>query len=61
MSKLSDYTRGVLGMTASSISFSVMAALIRYAENIDFYKTSLFRFAIGMCLLGTLALFKKCM
>jgi drug/metabolite transporter (DMT)-like permease len=54
-----NYLRGILGMIASAVFFSVMALLIRYAQDIDFFKTSLYRFAVGACTLGTLALFRK--
>ncbi|MDO9465083.1 MAG: DMT family transporter [bacterium] len=53
------YLKGVLLMVASCIAFSIMSGLIRYASNIDSFKTGLFRFAIGFTLLATAALFRK--
>ena len=50
---------GILIMSLSSLLFSVMSGLIRYAEGIDPFKTSLFRFAIGMALLGTGAILNR--
>lgn len=55
----SSHLRGVVGMAASALLFSVMALLIRYGHEIDFYKTALYRFTVGACLLGTLALFGR--
>lgn len=46
-------------MIASSIIFSVMGLMIRYGSDIPFYKTSLYRFAVGAISLGTLALFGR--
>jgi drug/metabolite transporter (DMT)-like permease len=54
-----NYLRGVAGMLLSSVLFSIMALLIRSADQIDFFKTALYRFAVGAILLGTLALFRK--
>ncbi|WP_432798970.1 DMT family transporter [Poriferisphaera sp. WC338] len=55
---MSSFTKGVLTMICSSIIFAIMAGLIRYADNIDATKTTLFRFAIGMAILATLAITK---
>ncbi len=46
-------------MLSSSVAFCVMSALVKYASNIDPYKTTLFRFIIGLGILGTGALFGK--
>lgn len=46
-------------MAFSAVMFSIMSGLARYASNIDSYKVSLFRFAIGMALLSTAAIFNK--
>lgn len=46
-------------MILSNLAFCVMAGLVRYAETIDSYKTSLFRFVIGLALLGVAALWGK--
>lgn len=43
-------------MIASSALFSVMSVLIRLASGIDPFKTTLFRFVIGMAVLVTLAI-----
>lgn len=51
--------KGILLMVGSCIAFCVMSALISYASFIDSYKTALFRFIIGLGLLGTAALFGK--
>jgi drug/metabolite transporter (DMT)-like permease len=53
------YLSSIMVMATSTVFFSVMAGLVRYASNIDSYKTAFFRFAIGLCLLCTAALFKK--
>ena len=46
-------------MLGSSMAFCVMASLIRYAASINSFKVALFRFTIGLALLGTAALFGK--
>ena len=51
--------KGILLTVGSCIAFCVMSSLIRYAFYIDSYKTSLFRFIIGLGLLGTAAIFGK--
>jgi len=51
--------KGAALMLASSILFSMMAVLIKYASGIDSYKITLFRFIIGLALLGTAAMFGK--
>jgi len=59
MVKKQQYLVGIVVMVWSSIFFSMMAGLIRYVSHIDSFTTSLFRFAIGLALLGTLAMLKK--
>jgi drug/metabolite transporter (DMT)-like permease len=51
--------KGVVLILVSTVFFSLMSALVRYAEDIDSYKTTLFRFVIGLGMLGTAALFGK--
>jgi len=51
--------RGLLAMTCSAVCFSATSTLIRLAPNIDPFKSSLFRFAIGLALLGTAAMTKR--
>ncbi len=55
----SNFFRGTVVMTASSIMFSIMLILIKISPEIDPYKTSFFRFAIGLALLGTAAMANK--
>ena len=50
-------TKGVAFIVTASISFCLMGSLIRYASNIDTYTITLIRFAIGLAILGTAALF----
>ena len=53
------HTRGLLSMLCSALCFSATSTLIRLAPNIDPFKSSLFRFAIGLTLLGTAAICKR--
>jgi drug/metabolite transporter (DMT)-like permease len=53
------YGTGIILMVSSTMFFSVMSGLIAFASNIDSYKTALFRFIIGIALLGTAALSGK--
>jgi drug/metabolite transporter (DMT)-like permease len=46
-------------MSGSAVLFSGMAMLIRYAEGVSFFTTALFRFTIGVFILGTLAFFRQ--
>ena len=55
----SQTAKGVELMVAANVFFCLMSALVKYASNIDSYKTTLFRFVIGLGLLGTAALFGK--
>jgi len=52
-------TQGVALILGSSVVFCVMGSLIRYADSVDTSKIALFRFMIGLALLGTAALFGK--
>jgi len=54
-----QYLKGVLGMISSALLFSLMALLIRLGVGISFFTTSFYRFAVGVCILATLAMFKK--
>ena len=49
--------KGIILILSSSVAFCVMSALVKYASNIEPYKTTLFRFIIGLGILGTGALF----
>jgi len=51
--------KGAMLILASAVAFCVMSTLVRYASDIDPYKTTLFRFVIGLGMLGTAALFGK--
>ncbi len=48
--------RGVLLMLASTVAFCLMSVLVQHASAIDPYKTTLFRFVVGLGILGTAAL-----
>ena len=51
--------QGVILILASTVVFSLMSGLVRYASDIDPYKTTLFRFVVGLGMLGTAALFGR--
>ncbi|HNT36617.1 MAG TPA: EamA family transporter, partial [bacterium] len=51
--------KGFLLMMGANVTFCVMSGLIRNASNIDAYKTTLFRFIIGLALLGVAAIAGK--
>jgi len=51
-----DQHKGVALILASTAAFCLMSGLVRYASNIDPYKTTLFRFIVGLGMLGTAAL-----
>ena len=51
--------KGIVLILTSTVVFSLMSALVRYASDIDPYKTTLFRFVVGLGMLGTAALFGK--
>jgi drug/metabolite transporter (DMT)-like permease len=48
--------KGALLMLSSTVAFCLMSSLVRYASDIDPYKTTLFRFVVGLGILGTAAL-----
>jgi drug/metabolite transporter (DMT)-like permease len=48
--------KGVALILASTAAFCLMSGLVRYASGIDPYKTTLFRFIVGLAMLGTAAL-----
>ena len=54
-----DENRGVALILASTVAFCLMSGLVRYASDIDPYKTTLFRFIVGLGMLGTAALFGR--
>ena len=54
-----NYAKGVFGMIVSSVLFSVMSVLIRIVSDVDPFKTSMYRFLIGIAILSTLALFGR--
>jgi len=51
--------RGAVLMLSSTVAFCLMSSLVRYASHIDPYKTTLFRFVVGLGILGTAALFGR--
>ena len=53
---IKDQHKGVALILASTAAFCLMSGLVRYASNIDPYKTTLFRFIVGLGMLGTAAL-----
>lgn len=54
-----SYAAAVAAIVLSSVLFSLMAILIRFARHVDFFTTALYRFAVGTAALGTLALFRR--
>ena len=54
-----SYAAGVAAILLSSVLFSVMAILVRFAYRVDFFTTAFYRFAVGTTVLGTLALFRR--
>ncbi|MFC1479358.1 DMT family transporter [Planctomycetota bacterium] len=55
------HSLGISSLLASTVLFAGMGTLVKvlHTQGIDSYKVALFRFAIGISLLGTLAMFKK--
>ena len=51
--------KGAALIMLSTVAFCIMSGLVRYASDIDPYKTTLFRFIVGLGMLGTAALFGK--
>jgi drug/metabolite transporter (DMT)-like permease len=59
---MTDAARGVLAMIGSSVAVAIMAGLARYATasyGVDAYKIVMFRCAIGMAIVGTLAMMRS--
>ncbi len=56
---IKNINRGIVLILGSTVVFSLMSALVRYASDIDSYTTTLFRFVVGLGILGTAALFGK--
>jgi len=54
-----DQHKGVALILVSTAAFCLMSGLVRYASDIDPYKTTLFRFIVGLGMLGTAALLGK--
>jgi drug/metabolite transporter (DMT)-like permease len=54
-----DEHKGILLILISTVFFCLMSSLVKYASDIDPYKTTLFRFIVGLGILGTAALFGK--
>jgi drug/metabolite transporter (DMT)-like permease len=54
-----DETKGTLLILASTAAYCLMSALVQRASDIDPYKTTLFRFVVGLGILGTAALFGR--
>jgi len=54
-----DEHKGMLLILMSTVAFCLMSSLVKYASDIDPYKTTLFRFIVGLGILGTAALFGK--
>ncbi|MEJ2108422.1 MAG: hypothetical protein P8Z37_00620, partial [Acidobacteriota bacterium] len=51
--------RGIVLIITSTVVFSIMSALLKIASDISPFKTVLFRFAVGLGLLGMAALMGK--
>jgi len=51
--------QGTALMLSSTLAFCLMSTLVRYASDIDPYKTTLFRFVVGLGILGTAAMSGK--
>ena len=51
--------KGIVLILISTVFFCLMSSLVKYASDIDPYKTTLFRFIVGLGMLGTAALFGK--
>lgn len=51
--------KGIVLILISTAFFCLMSSLVKYASDIDPYKTTLFRFIVGLGILGTTALFGK--
>jgi len=51
--------KGIVLILMSTVAFCLMSSLVKYASDIDPYKTTLFRFIVGLGILGTAALLGK--
>ena len=51
--------KGIVLMILAAISLSIMSGLIKSAKDIDSFKTTLFRFVVGVSILGIVAMFGK--
>jgi len=51
--------KGIVLILMSTVAFCLMSSFVKYASDIDPYKTTLFRFIVGLGILGTAALFGK--
>lgn len=51
--------KGIILILSSTVAFCAMSGLVRYASDIDPCKMTLFRFIVGLGILGTAALFGK--
>ncbi len=49
-------TKGAVLMISSSLVYCLMGALVKYASYIDSYNVTLFRFVIGLAILGSAAM-----
>lgn len=54
-----DEHKGAALILSATAAFCLMSGLVRYASYIDPYKTTLFRFIVGLGMLGTAALFGR--
>ncbi|HAQ20805.1 MAG TPA: hypothetical protein DCR40_16465 [Prolixibacteraceae bacterium] len=54
---MSDNSKGVLLTLGSVVFFALMAVLVKAIPNVSSYQTTFFRFAIGLGIIGILALF----
>jgi drug/metabolite transporter (DMT)-like permease len=51
--------KGIVLILMATVAFCLMSSLVKYASGIDPYKTTLFRFIVGLGILGTAALLGK--
>ncbi len=54
---MSDNSKGILLTLGSVVFFALMAVLVKSIPNVSSYQTTFFRFAIGLGIIGILALF----
>lgn len=57
--RMTSERRGAALILAATVAFCLMSALVRSASGIDPYKTTLFRFIVGLGILGTAAMLGK--